>query len=170
MKKVKSEKLRSQQPQERRGAAMVEFAIFCPLLLTLVLGTIELGIATRASTILHSAVREGGRLASMDFRDKVADNETANQKVKRDIKNFISAAGLNGSDVLVSIRHEGDSDGNEDGDNFDLEDPNNHLKMFRIRAKISYADVTLFPLDRYMRGKTLAAVSVFRSANSTLSN
>ncbi len=168
--------MRKQHPEKhnsepRRGAAMVEFAIFCPLLLTLVLGTIELGIATRASTVLHSAVREGGRLASMDFRDRVAANETPNQKVRRDIQNFISAAGFNGSKVTVSIRHEGDTAaGDKDGDNFDLAAADNHLKLFRIRAVIPYADVTLFPLDRYMRGRTLAAVSVFRSARSSLAN
>lgn len=159
--------IHNQQGHERSGAAMVEFAIFLPLLVMLILGTIEIGIATRASTVLNNSVREGGRLASMDFGDKVGNNETANQKVKRDIKNFISAAGLNGDKVLVSIRHEG---GPDDGNNFDLEDESNNLKFFRIRAKIPYADVTLFPLDGYMKGRTLAAVSVFRAARSSLAN
>ncbi len=154
-----------QQRSERSGAALVEFAIVAPLMITLILGVLEIGIATRASTILTSAVREGGRLASMDFAGKPAPGETANQKVKRDIQNFITASGLNGDKVLVSVRHEG---GSEDGNNFDLEDGDNNLKMFRIRAKIAYSDVTLFPLKRYMGGRTLSAVSVFRATKSSL--
>lgn len=163
-------KKRQQQPQSknnRSGAALVEFAIVAPLLITLILGTLELGIAMRASTILVSAVREGGRLASMDFSGKMKSGETANQKVKRDIQNFITASGLNGSKVSVSIRHEG---GDNDGANFDLEDKNNNLKLFRIRAKIGYADVTLFPLKTYMAGKQLKAVSVFRASRASLAN
>ena len=152
--------------RSRRGAAMVGFAIFLPIMLTLVLGTIELGSALRASNILNAAVREGGRLASMDFSDKVGDNETANQKVKRDIRNFVSAAGLDGTQVSVSIRHDG---GTLDGQNFDLEDPANNLMLFRIRAVMPYSAVSAFPLN-YMAGKSLRAKTVFRATRSSLAN
>lgn len=162
---MKKQQTQNKNNSRRSGAALVEFTIVAPLLITLVLGVLEIGIATRASTILTSAVREGGRLASMDFGGKPAPGETANQKVKRDIKNFITASGLNGDKVLVSIRHEGGSD---DGANFILEDTDNNLKLFRIRAKIAYADVTLFPLKGYMKGRTLAAVAVFRATKSSL--
>ncbi|MEQ9407978.1 MAG: pilus assembly protein, partial [Fuerstiella sp.] len=54
--------------QSRRGVAALEAAVVTPMLLILVLGTIEMGTALRASTILQSAVREAGRLASMDWR------------------------------------------------------------------------------------------------------
>ena len=150
--------------QDRRGAALMEFAIICPILLTLVLGTIEIGMAMRASTTLTAAIREGGRLASMDFSDRVAPGETPNEKVERDIKNFISAAGFNGGAVSVSITHEG---GSNDGSDFDLNDSDNNLELFSIRATLPYSAVSIFPVN-YMEGKTLAAETVFRATRSSL--
>lgn len=158
--------LRTQQSETRRGAALVEFSIFLPIMLMLVLGTIELGSALRASNILTAAVREGGRLACMDFTDSVGDNETANQKVERDIKNFIIASGLDGSQVSVSILHEG---GPTDGQTFDLEDQTNNLKLFRIRATLPHSAVSIFPLT-YLKGKTLRATTIFRATRSSLAN
>ena len=88
--------------EQRRGAALVEFAVVAPLMATLVIGTIEVGAALRATTILSAAVREGGRLASMEFSDKLGPNETACDKVKRDVRNFATAAGLDGCEALVT--------------------------------------------------------------------
>ena len=51
----------------RRGAAMVEFAIMLPVFLTFMLGILEIAKALQVSGEITSAVREGGRLASMEF-------------------------------------------------------------------------------------------------------
>ena len=66
---------------------MVEFAFVAPVFLLLIIGTIEMGNALEASTQLSSALREGGRLAGMDWEGLISENETPNQKVIRDIKN-----------------------------------------------------------------------------------
>ena len=80
--------------------------------MVLVLGLIEMGTALRAGTIMQSSVREAGRLASMDWRYVVEDGETPNIKVEQDIRNFVTASGLPGEDLVVSIKHaEGDSAG-----------------------------------------------------------
>jgi Flp pilus assembly protein TadG len=157
---------RNTKNQKRRGAALVEFAIVCPIFITLCAGTIEIGRSMQASTVLNAAVREGGRLASMDFADNVGDNESANDKVKRDIRNFITASGLPGDKVTVVIRKTEDGQGNVD---FDLEDENNNLKLFRITLTLKQSDISIFPLD-YLNDKKLNARGVFRAARSSLSS
>ncbi|MDQ0824914.1 Flp pilus assembly protein TadG [Arthrobacter sp. B2I5] len=49
-----------------RGAAAVEFAILLPLLLMLVLGTIEFGRAYNAQITLTNAAREGARVMAIN--------------------------------------------------------------------------------------------------------
>lgn len=163
---MQSSPIKQVRDQQRRGAALVEFAVVCPILLMLVLGTIELGTAMRASMILNSAVREGGRLASMDFTDTLSANETANQKVAKDIQNFITASGLDGSKVVVSLKH---VEGASEGQTFDLEDDGNNLELFRVHADLEYKWISLFPVN-YMQGKTIKASGVFRAARSSLAN
>lgn len=48
-----------------RGAVAVEFALILPVLLLLILGIIEFGIAFNHQQGLHAAAREGARLASL---------------------------------------------------------------------------------------------------------
>lgn len=60
-----------------RGAVAVEFAILLPLLLMLVLGTIEFGRAYNAQITLTNAARDGVRV--MSITGKPADAKTAAQ-------------------------------------------------------------------------------------------
>src|SRR5262245_10305051 len=76
--------------QNRRGAAMMEFAIVAPLFLTLVLGILEAGQALHASNVMAAAVREGGRLAAMDWNDFLPEGFTPNTKVIADTRNFLT--------------------------------------------------------------------------------
>ena len=48
-----------------RGAVAVEFAVLLPVLLMILLGIIEFGIAFNHQQGLHAAAREGARLASL---------------------------------------------------------------------------------------------------------
>lgn len=52
--------------RSRRGATVVEFAIVAPLLLTLVLGVVQLSLAMNRAQGLHAAAREGARAASLE--------------------------------------------------------------------------------------------------------
>ncbi len=51
--------------QRERGAALAEFALVLPLLLILIFGLIEFGIAFNRAQAVEAAAREGGRLASL---------------------------------------------------------------------------------------------------------
>lgn len=148
----------------RRGAAAVEFAVLVPLFLMLVMGTWEMGSALTAGTKLAAAVREGGRLASMDYEESLGSGQTANQKVEQDIKNFLTASSIPGEHVTVTITH---ADGPSAGSTFDLQDPDNYLGLFRITASVNYEDISAFPVD-YMAGETVQASLVFRMGRVTL--
>jgi Flp pilus assembly protein TadG len=58
------------------GASAVEFALVLPMLLLLVFGTIEFGLAYNRQQAFHAAAREGARLVAVgyplaDVRDSV---------------------------------------------------------------------------------------------------
>ena len=122
------------QQQSRRGAALVEFAIIAPVFLTLVLGTIELGNALRVSNTLSAAVRQGGRLSAMDWEGIVPTGTTANQKVTDDIRNFITAAGLPGNQVTITITS---AEGIDQGQPFDLALPAHDASRWRRKVSTS---------------------------------
>lgn len=128
-----------------------------PLFLILTLGVVEVGFGLNASNTLHGAVREGGRLASQDFKKTVAPGQTANEKVIQDIKNMLTAAGIDGDDVTVTIEH-----ADNPGTDFNLEDGNNYLKYFRIEVSVPSEDVLDSLAGRYLGGKNMRAGMTFR--------
>jgi len=142
----------------RRGTATVEFAIVAPIFLTLALGTWEMGNAVNASNNLTAAVREGGRLASMDFTGMMETDETPNEKVIRDVKAFVSAAGIPAAQVTVTITH---ADGANAGSTFDLANDDNYLGLFKIKATVPYSAISNFP-TQFLGGQTLRAELVCR--------
>ncbi|QDU41424.1 TadE-like protein [Maioricimonas rarisocia] len=152
--------------QSRSGAATVEFALVAPLFLTLVLGTVEMGTAINAAQTMNAAIREGGRLATMNYEANLAPGQTPNQKVIQDIRNFLTASGIPGDEVTITITH---ADGASAGSTFDLADPDNYLELFQITATVPYSEVSTFPMN-YMSGQTLRAALVFRMARSNLSS
>lgn len=156
------------QYSNRKAAAMMECAVTLPVLIVMVLGILEIGSALRASTILQSACRESGRLTAMDWRYIVHDNQTPNQKVEQDLKNFITAAGLKGNQSTVTITH---ADGANVGQTFDLANKNNDLQFVRLEVTLPYASVSVFPLT-YLAGKTLKSSVVMRATTKggSLSN
>lgn len=82
------------KPSER-GAAAVEFAILLPVLLTLVLGTIEFGRAYNAQITLTNAARDGVRVMAI-AKDVVGARTAA--------KNAAAAvsSGIPDSDITLS--------------------------------------------------------------------
>ncbi len=159
---------RQNQHQERSGVAAVECAIVLPVMLVLVLGLIEMGTALRAATIMESAVREAGRLASMDWRYVVEDDDTPNDKVEQDLRNFVTASGLPGDDLIVSIEH---AEGASEGSEFDISDSDNELELLLIEVELPYSSISLFPTE-YLGGTSLRAGVVSRAgiAGGSLTN
>lgn len=83
-----------------RGAAAVEFAILLPLLLMLVLGTIEFGRAYNAQITLTNAARDGVRVMAIS-NDPIAA-KTAAQKAAASVSNTIPASAVTLSTTTCS--------------------------------------------------------------------
>lgn len=139
----------------RRGAASVEFAMVAPLFLMLVMGMVEYSIAINAYNTLYAAVREGGRLASMEFSAYVTPNQSANDKVIRDIRTFLNASGLPGNAVTIEITDA------ETGAAFDLAASENYMRLFRISASIPYDQISSTPVS-YFRNSVIRTQMVYR--------
>lgn len=123
----------------RRGSATVEFAVVMPVFVTLMLGTIQTGISIDASHKLYATLRQAGRLAAMDFRDRVPDGTTGNDKVIQDIRNQLKAEGISGDEATITITY---ADGSNAGSEFDLCDANNVLELFRIKIELPNSAVS----------------------------
>lgn len=141
--------------KSRLGAAAVEFALVAPVCTVLVLGVCEMGQAVSAATRISSAVREGGRLASMDFSGKLSTGQTANQKVEQDIINFLAASGISTDNVTLAIEH---ADGSGP---FDLAAEDNYLSLFRITISVPYTNASANPL-KLMGDRRIEHSTVFR--------
>jgi len=146
----------------RSGAAMVEFAVVAPVFLTLVIGLLEAGQALKAANIMASAVREGGRLAAMDWNGFVPEGFTPNEKVILDVRNFLKASGLPGDAATIQITS---AEGQDEGDEFVLTDPNNTYRLFKISISIEYSAISTFP-STFMNGQTLTSELTFRAVRS----
>jgi len=141
-------------------------AVVLPVFMTILLGIAEMSRGLDVSERLASAVRQGGREAASDLTSQVPKGSTINQKVTKDIQNILTASGLDGSKVVVTILH---ADGGSQGAAFDFQDSNNYLKYYRITATVPYSDVGLFP--RILKNKKLTASVVFRlGRTASLSN
>jgi Flp pilus assembly protein TadG len=89
----KLEKLCRLCRKNRRGAAVVEFAIIAPVFFLLVFGMIEYGRMVMVQQILTNASREGARFAVVQS----ADNTTAVQNV---VEDYLESASIGGTPTI----------------------------------------------------------------------
>jgi len=71
--------------QSERGAAAVEFALLLPLLLSLFLGVVDLGLAVYTQSVLANASREGARAGVV-----LALNRPTSQAISAVVQNYLS--------------------------------------------------------------------------------
>lgn len=152
---------------DRRGSAAVEFALVAPVYVALVMGAIQSGYNFDSTTKMYTAIRQSGRLATLNNSStKLQSGQTMNSKIIADVKNALTAEGLPGSQMTVTITH---ANGNSAGTTFDLSDPNNDFQYFRIGVSVPYSAVNtggFLPSSQ----SSLAASIVFRKGRSSLVN
>jgi len=148
---------------KRLGAVAVEFAIVAPMLLSIVVGLIELSRVYDAQNMLEAAAREGARFAAMDRSDMDLQGLTANQKMEQDVTNFLASSGIPASAIDVTIR-----DAEDPTLGFDLDDPANDLRLFEVQVEVSYSEVSYTPVDPD-NDYGLSASVTFRNGRATLS-
>lgn len=156
-------RLRTKKADDRRGAVAVEFAAIAPLLLTIVLGLVEVNRVYDTQHLLESAAREGARFAAMD-RDAIDTNgQSTNQKLVNDVLTFLEANGLPRDEIEVSVL-----DYQNPEQEFDLDDPDNELLLFTVEVSIDYSEVSFTPVesgDDY----PLTATVTFRNGVASIS-
>ncbi len=81
----------------RAGSAMVEMVFVTPLLLLMLFGVIEFGIAFQRWQVVTNAAREGARAAAV----RVLDCDDA--EVRGVVEAYVSAAGLSPDDVTITV-------------------------------------------------------------------
>lgn len=147
----------------RRAAVAVEFAFVAPFLISTALGIIELTRAYDAQNLLETAAREGARFASMDREGMLQEGQSTNAKLIQDVKNFLATSGLDPADIQVSI-----TDADSPGSNFDLDDPDNDLRLFQVDIALPYSSISYTPVSP-SHDFSMSASIVFRNGRATLS-
>jgi hypothetical protein len=149
--------------RNRKGTVAVEFAIVAPVLLAIVFGMIELGRAFEMQNLLEVAAREGARFASMDRDGMLEPDESANDKLIEDVKNFLASNGIPRDDISVEVNDYEDSDVE-----FDLDDPANDLRLFEVSISVDWSSVSLTPVPSG-QDHPLTARVIFRNGRATIS-
>jgi TadE-like protein len=148
--------------RQRRGVVAVELAIVAPVLLAVVLGMMELTKMIEAQNELEIAAREGARFACMDHEGLLQPGQTANQKLIDDVKNYLASEGMPRDEITVEIK-----DHENPGASFDLDDPNNDLKLFDVNVKIDYSAVRYSSIH-WHTNYTLNGSVTFRNGVATV--
>ncbi|MDZ4659956.1 MAG: TadE/TadG family type IV pilus assembly protein [Bythopirellula sp.] len=154
---------RNRRENFRRAAVAVEFAFVAPFLISTALGIIELTRAYDAQNLLETAAREGARFASMDREGMLQEGQSTNDKLIQDVKNFLGSSGLDTADIQVSI-----TDADSPGSTFDLDDPANDLRLFKVDIAIPYSSISYTPVSP-SHDFAMSASIVFRNGRATLS-
>jgi Flp pilus assembly protein TadG len=81
----------------RRGQALVEFALVMPILLLLILGLIDFARAWNVYQVITDAAREGARTAVID------DPTVSEDSVRTVIGNALQRASINTDDATIDI-------------------------------------------------------------------
>ena len=146
----------------RQAAVAVEFAVVAPLLLSIVVGMIEMTRAYDAQNLLQTAAREGARFAAMDRTDMLQEGQTANGKLVQDVTNFLASAGLPAESIQVDV-----VDAENPSEAFDLDDPENDLELFRVDISVPFSAVSFTPISEAYDYMLFASIT-FRNGRATL--
>ena len=118
---------------DRRGAALVEFAVLAPFFVFLVVASAEMNAAIGEAHRLSAALRQAGRLASQDWDEALPGPISPREKVEADVKNFLAAGGTPREDVDFSMTV---AEGDGAGDAFELGRPENRLELFTVEVSV----------------------------------
>jgi hypothetical protein len=131
---------RRRNPNRRRGAATVEFALVSPLFILLLFGMIEFGRMTMVKQVIINASREGARQA-------VVEGATS-EKIKDVVETYLTASHIpiNRDDIEISAEPDSVNSG----------DP------IMVRVWVPYEEVSWLPGAMYLGGSRLTAASAMR--------
>ena len=135
----KLEKLCRKCRSDRRGSAVVEFAVVAPLFITMVFGMIEYGRMVMVQQMLTNAAREGARVGVLDGATTAS--------VQSSVTTYLSNASISGSTVTVNPSPPSSA---------------GYGQPVTVTVTIPFASVSWIPAPMFLSGKTLTAKSVMR--------
>lgn len=129
--------------RERRGAALVEFALVAPVFLLLIVGSIEFGRAIMVQEALTNASREGARVGVLDGAT-TSDVTTA-------VNTYLTGMSISGATTSVSPTDPGTTANGT---------------QVTVLVSIPYSTVTWVPSPWFLKNATLSAVTVMQRTST----
>jgi len=126
--------------RNRRGAAVVEFAIVAPVFFLLIFGMIEYGRMVMVQQVLTNASREGARKAVLEG---VSDSE-----VQTAVSSYLTSASISGATVTVTTT---------------AAVPPDVADSRTVTVTIPFSQVSWLPSPMFLGTTTLTASSTMRS-------
>jgi Flp pilus assembly protein TadG len=124
---------------DRRGSAVVEFAVVAPVFFLFIFGMIEYGRMVMVQQILTNAAREGARVGILDNSTQ-SDVDTA-------VDRYLTAANINGSTTTVTPNPPSSAtSGNP----------------VTVTVSVGFNQVSWLPSPFFLGGKTLSYTATMR--------
>lgn len=139
--KAKLEKIFRLCRRNRRGAALVEFAVVAPIMFLFVFGIIEYGRAVMVQQVLVNASREAARAA-------VLDGANVNE-IRADVTAYLQGAAVNAGGANVRFEP-----GNPSSAGFG--------EPVTVTVDVPFSEVSWLPSPLFIGGRTLSATTVMR--------
>lgn len=124
---------------DRRGAALVEFALVAPIFLAFVVGSVELGRALVVQEALTNASREGARVGTLDG--------ATSSDVTNAADTYLSAVSISGATTTVTPSDPGTTAAGT---------------QVTVSVSIPYASVSWVPSPWFLKNATLTATTVMQ--------
>ncbi len=125
--------------KNRRGTAVVEFAVVAPIFFLLVFGMIEYGRMVMVQQVITNASREGARQAVLDGSTTAA--------VQTAVTNYLTSASVSGGTVTVTPNPPSTA---------------GYGQPVTVAVSIPFSQVSWLPSPMFLGSKTLTASSVMR--------
>jgi Flp pilus assembly protein TadG len=146
----------------RCGAVAVEFACVAPLMLAVIVGLLELSRTYSVQNVLETAAREGARFAGLDRSGLMLQNQTPNQKLIADVKNYLASNNIDPSAVTVKVVK-----ASNPTQEFNLDDPENALELFQVRVEVPYSKIC-YSAFKKTDDYNLSAVLTYRNGRAPI--
>jgi Flp pilus assembly protein TadG len=125
--------------RNRRGAAVVEFAVVSPVFFLLVFGMIEYGRMVMVQQLLTNAAREGARVG-------VLDNSTSSD-VTTAVNSYLTAARINNATITCNPTSPSSA---------------GYGQPVTVTVSVPFSQVSWLPSPMFLGGTTMTAQSAMR--------
>jgi Flp pilus assembly protein TadG len=125
--------------RNRRGAAVVEFAVVAPVFFLLVFGMIEFGRMVMVQQLLTNAAREGARVGVLD--------SSTSTEVSNAVKSYLTAAKINNPTITCTPTNPSSA---------------TYGQPVTVTVSIPFNQVSWLPSPMFLGGQSMTASSAMR--------